>query len=375
MPYTALLIVPTGIGATIGGCAGDALPVARAIAAVVDCLITHPNVLNGASLYWPLPNVLYVEGYGLDQVAAGRWGLRPIPHHRIGLLLDAAIEPDLRLRHLQAADAARATLGLDLTEYVVTDTPLGVSLRTAPSGATWGTIAQPDSLLRAAAALIHHAGATAIAVVARFPDDEGSLALQTYRQGQGVDPLGGAEAVISHLVVRQFQIPCAHAPALRPLPLEPNVAPRSAAEELGYTFLPCVLAGLSRAPQFVTPAASHNPGQRGGEIWADQIHAVIVPADACGSRALLSLSDTPSASRSDRTTRLITVAENQTTMQVTADALGLQAIAVNSYLEAVGVLACDRAGISPLALRPHLPPLRPWVAPISPATSLDTAPP
>lgn len=36
--------MPTGIGAAIGGYAGDALPVARAFSSVVDCLITHPNV-------------------------------------------------------------------------------------------------------------------------------------------------------------------------------------------------------------------------------------------------------------------------------------------------------------------------------------------
>ncbi|HEY9846746.1 MAG TPA: DUF3326 domain-containing protein, partial [Candidatus Caenarcaniphilales bacterium] len=62
-PYTVVLLVPTGIGAAIGGYAGDALPVARAIAQVADRVITHPNVLNGAQLYWSLPHVFYVEGY------------------------------------------------------------------------------------------------------------------------------------------------------------------------------------------------------------------------------------------------------------------------------------------------------------------------
>lgn len=38
------MIVPTGVGAAIGGYAGDALPVARALSSIVDCLITHPNV-------------------------------------------------------------------------------------------------------------------------------------------------------------------------------------------------------------------------------------------------------------------------------------------------------------------------------------------
>ncbi|MEM9137942.1 MAG: DUF3326 domain-containing protein, partial [Cyanobacteria bacterium P01_F01_bin.42] len=105
-PLTIMLIIPTGVGASIGGYAGDAIPVARAIAAVSDCLITHPNVLNGAQMYWPLENVLYVEGYGLDQFAAGAWDLQPVLSNKIGLLLDRGIEHELKLRHLQAADAA-----------------------------------------------------------------------------------------------------------------------------------------------------------------------------------------------------------------------------------------------------------------------------
>ena len=110
--YTTILVVPTGIGAAIGGYAGDALPTARAMASVVDTLITHPNVLNGASMYWPMDNVLYTEGYALDKFAAGEWGLLPVRHggHRIGLLLDRSLSDDLITRHLQVADAARATL-------------------------------------------------------------------------------------------------------------------------------------------------------------------------------------------------------------------------------------------------------------------------
>lgn len=351
-PYTAVLIVPTGIGAAIGGYAGDALPVARTIAQVVDCLITHPNVLNGAQLYWPLPNALYVEGYGLDQFAAGRWGLAPVHQNRIALILDQEIAPDLRLRHVQAADAARATLGLEIADYLVTDAPLGVELKTAASGATWGTIARPDSLLRAADTAIHALGASAIAVVARFPDDLGSVALQNYRQGKGVDPLAGAEAVISHLVVREFQIPCAHAPALLPLPLDPSLSPRSAAEELGYTFLPCVLAGLSRAPQFVQPGAKGFTDT----LWADQVDAVIVPATAFGGSAVMSL-----AGRSPQHRPLIlAVNDNQTTMQVLPEPLGIAAIQVQSYLEAAGMVAAHRAGVNPQALRPKIIPLQPW---------------
>jgi hypothetical protein len=339
-PYTAILIVPTGVGAAIGGYAGDAIPVARTLAQVCDRLITHPNVLNGASLYWNIPNAFYVEGYGLDKFASGNWGLRPVRNNKIGLLLDQGIEPELRLRHLQAADAARATLGLTITDYVVSDAPLNVELRTSPSGASWGTIGNPDSLLRAAEILIKKTGAEAIAVVARFPDDMDEDAVQNYRQGKGVDPLAGAEAVISHLLVRNLQIPCAHSPALASAPPYPDLSPRSAAEELGYTFLPSVLVGLSRAPQFIVEKQLFTSGQE--DIWADQIDAAIVPANACGSSALLSLSQSKC--------QIITVAENKTQIQVPAQSLGIKSLKVNSYLEAVGVLVALKAGINPNAL-------------------------
>ena len=332
-PFTVVLIVPTGIGAAIGGYAGDALPVARAIAQICDRLITHPNVLNGAQLYWNLDNAYYVEGYGLDKFAAGSWGLQPVRQNKIGLLLDQGIEPDLLLRQIQAADAARATLGLNITDYVITDAPLEVELRTAESGASWGTIGNTGSLLRGAEKLITQAGAEAIAVVARFPDEIDSMAFDNYRQGSGVDPIAGAEAVISHLIVRQFKIPAAHAPALQPLPVDAKVAPKAAAEELGYTFLPCILVGLARAPQFVTKYKA-----KSDLIWSEDIDALVIPASACGSSAALSLSNSK--------TTIITVTENITAMKVFPEPLGMKTIGVNSYLEALGVLVANRAGIN-----------------------------
>lgn len=344
MTYNVVLIVPTGIGAAIGGYAGDALPVARAMSQVCDRLITHPNVMNGAQLYWPISNALYVEGYGLDQFAKGKWGLQPDQQNRVGLIFDLGIEPDLRSRHLQVADATRATLGLNLTDYVITDQPLNVELRTADSGTSWGTIGNPDSLLRAAEKLITQTKANAIAVISRFPDDVDATVLTDYRHGSGVDPLSGAEAVISHLIVRQFQIPAAHAPALSPLPLDPDISPRSAAEEIGYTFLPCVLVGLSRAPQFVQQPNLDS-------IWSNQVNALVIPATAAGGSATLSLSQ--------QNCLIIAVEENHTLLQVPPEPLGIKAIRVNSYLEALGVLVAHRSGINLDCFRPNLSALHP----------------
>lgn len=338
-----MMIVPTGIGAAIGGFAGDALPVARALSSVVDCLITHPNVLNAAMLYWPMPNALYVEGYALDRFAEGLWALQPVHQNRVGLVLDAGIEQELQVRQLQVADAARASLGLPVVEYIVTDTPLKVEKWVDPeTGQSTGRIKHPDSLLRAVQTLMNRSKVNAIAVVGRFPDDD-TDDVDDYRQGMGIDLLAGVEAVISHLVVKEFQIPCAHAPALAPLTMSLSLSPKSAAEEIGYTFLPCVLAGLSNAPQYMV---MHSESTDKGCIVARDVDSLILPKDACGGAGTLAF-----ARNGKNKPLIIAVEENETVLDDTADKLGLEVLHVSNYWEAIGVIAAHKAGIDPYSLR------------------------
>jgi hypothetical protein len=343
-PLPTLLVIPTGIGCAVGGFAGDALPAARLLAAASGCLITHPNVMNGAALYWSDPRIHYVEGSSLDRFAAGELLLQPVRQQRVGLLLDAGIEPELRQRHLQVADGCRATLGLNIGPVVTTDVPLEVSLSLGASGVSWGQLRRPDALLRAGEQL-KAAGATAIAVVARFPDDPESEALAAYRQGSGVDALAGAEAVISHLLSRELGLPCAHAPALSPLPLDPDLDPRAAGEELGFTFLPCVLVGLSRAPSLLPADAPAVAGV--SPLAIDAVGAVIAPAAALGGAAVLACAE--------RGIPVIAV-DNPCLLNVTAEALGLEVIPAASYCEAAGLVLALREGIAPASLRRPLPP-------------------
>ncbi len=339
-----LMLVPTGIGCAIGGYAGDAMPSARVLAAASGCLITHPNVMNGAALYWSDPRIHYVEGYGLDRFAVGAWDLRPVLRQRIGLLLDAGIEPELAQRQIQVAEGCRATLGLEIGPVLTTDAPLGVHLEQGASGASWGTLDRHDALLRAGERL-QAAGATAIAVVARFPEDPQSDALAAYRAGSGVDALAGAEAVISHLLVQHLQIPCAHAPALDPLPLDPQLDPRAAGEELGYTFLACVLVGLSRAPDLVAAGQGVVGSDR---LRADQLGAVVVPNGALGGESVLACLE--------RGVPVISVV-NPSLLSVTADALGIGSgvHAAASYAEAAGLVLALREGVAPASLGRPLP--------------------
>ncbi|KAF7827693.1 putative lipoprotein [Senna tora] len=301
------------------------------------------QVLNAAMLYWPLPNTLYVEGYALDRFAEGLWALQPVHQNRVGLVLDAGIEEELRVRQLQVADAARASLGLPVVEYVVTDSPLKVEKWVDPeSGQSTGRIKHPDSLLRAVETLVNRSQVNAIAVVGRFPDDD-IEEVDDYRQGMGIDILAGVEAVISHLVVKTFKIPCAHAPALSPFPLSLSLCPKSAAEELGYTFLPCVLAGLSNAPQYLV---KNSESMEKCCILASDVDSVILPKDACGGDGALAFA------RSGKTKPLIiTVEENETVLNDTPDKLGFETLQVSNYWEAIGVIAAHKAGIDPLSLR------------------------
>ncbi|MEB3263786.1 MAG: DUF3326 domain-containing protein [Synechococcus sp.] len=347
-PLLTLLVVPTGIGCDQGGYAGDALPAARLLAAASGALVTHPNVMNGASLYWSDPRVHYVEGSALDRFARGALALRPVRRQHLGLLLDAGLEEELRLRHLQVAEACRATLGLEIVAVHTTDTPLEVSLQQGASGASWGSLGRPDALLRAGEVL-RRAGATAIAVVARFPDDPESEALAAYRGGSGVDALAGAEAVISHLLTAHLGLPCAHAPALRPLPLDPGLDPRAAGEELGFTFLPCVLVGLSLAPDLVALPSGGIPASA-GLLLSEDIGAVVAPAGALGGEAVLACAE--------RGVPLIAV-HNPCVLQVDGEALGLPVLPAASYAEAAGLVLALREGIAPAALARPLASLAP----------------
>ncbi|XP_048319066.2 uncharacterized protein LOC107429659 isoform X2 [Ziziphus jujuba] len=261
---------------------------------------------------------------------------------QVGLVLDAGIEEDLQLRHLQVADAARASLGLPVVEYAITDTPLEVEMWVDPkSGQSAGRIKHPGSLLRAVQTLISRSKVNAVAVVGRFPDDD-LQETDDYRQGMGIDILAGAEAIISHLVVREFHIPCAHAPALAPLPLSLTLSPKSAAEELGYTFLPCVLAGLSNAPQYIKNSESMDKGC----ILASDVDSVILPVDACAGDGALAF-----AQRNINKPLIIVVEENETVLSDTPDNLGIEAVKVSNYWEAIGVIAAHKAGVNPHSLR------------------------
>ena len=81
--FNAVLLVPTGVGAEIGGHAGDAMPVATLLAAVCDTLITHPNVVNASDVIELPANSLYVEGSVIARLMQGQLGLQRVRNNRL----------------------------------------------------------------------------------------------------------------------------------------------------------------------------------------------------------------------------------------------------------------------------------------------------
>ena len=353
-PLPTLLIIPTGIGCDVGGFAGDAIPSARLLASASECLITHPNVMNGGSLYWPDPHIHYVEGYSLNLFAAGEIFLQPVRQQKVGLLLDAGLESDLKKRHLQVVDGCVASLGLDIGPIITTETALGINLEKGLSGSSWGNIEEPDVLLRGAEKL-KKAGATAIAVITRFPDDSDDLETKLYRQGHGVDIIAGAEAVISHFLVKHLLIPCAHAPGLAPLPVNYDLDPRTSGEEIGYTFLQSVLVGLSRAPNLIsksTMQTKENSFFQVKTLLSDRnLGAVVVPEGALGGEAILSCIQKfiPLIIVSNQS--LLNVSSAKMRLDLQTDYQDKKVFYADNYLEAAGLITALRHGINIKSLR------------------------
>lgn len=270
---TVAISIPTGIGAQIGGYAGDGGKIARMFAKHFN-VITHPNVVNGGILSAITDDILYVEGYAYDEFFKGNINLlplKPYKQNKIGVIFDKAIPENILNAHINTISAAREVMGLDIPYFEITEEMAGVEFF-IKNGISTGILKNEQTLLSAAKKLTLK-GCEAIAVVCYFGDDADSI---DYENGTGVDPIGGIEAVISHYLTKELMIPIAHAPAFSAIEIEEKICnPKVASENISSTYLPCVLMGLNRAPKLV----------KTGGIKNKDIEALIVPYKAFGGIA------------------------------------------------------------------------------------------
>lgn len=268
-------IVPTGIGASIGGYAGDASTYAKQFAEVGK-LIVNPNVVNAGCFSGISENMLYVEGYSLDNFFKGNIGLKESTNNNIGIIFDKSIPQDILNIHINTINAVKTVYGINVSSFDITDDEVGVEFFIDKSGISTGCVKNVEALKDSALRLLKK-GCNAIGIVCLF-DDSADDKNQNYENGVGVDPVGGVEAVISHYISREFNVPCAHSPAFADCEISSKIVnPKSASEYITPTFLPCILLGLNNAPLI----------ERNSDIMLKNLDYVVVPADALGSVPVL----------------------------------------------------------------------------------------
>lgn len=269
------LSIPTGVGAEIGGYAGDFGHIAREFSKYFK-VIVNPNAVNAGIFSAINDDMYYLEGYAFDEFFNGKIGLSPAKkYNKIGVIFDKSIPEGVLNVHLNTINALKVVKGYDIPCFEITNEPVLVSLIKDKTGVSTGHIGNEKTLADAAQKLIQK-GVEAFAVVCFFGDE---CEDEDYNNGVGVDPIGGIEAVISHYLTKKFMLPCAHSPAFSGLDISFDfVNEKVASEFISSTYLPCILDGLSIAPKLL-----YNEG-----ILNKDVKCLIVPNGALGSKAVLS---------------------------------------------------------------------------------------
>lgn len=319
-----VLIIPTGIGAEIGGHAGDGTPVARLMAATCDNLITHPNVVNASDINEMAENTLYVEGSMLNRFLEGKFCLKKVNYNKILCATNAAVKNEV----VNSVSAARATLGADI-EIMELKTPLRMIGRIEGNKAT-GDVYGWEELVKQVSS--HDFDALAISSPIEV---ERETKLHYMRNG-GINPYGAVEAIASKLIATEINKPVAHSP-IDTTTLEDDkelflfneiVDPRLSAELVSVSYLHCILKGLHKAPQ---------PFHSG--LSVDDVDFLVTPVNCVGEPHKICMKEG---------IKIIAVKENATCLE---DEMPDSFIVVDNYLEAAGMIMAQRAAIDHRSVR------------------------
>lgn len=294
-------VVPTGIGASIGGYAGDASQYARLFTKNFN-VIVNPNVVNAACFSGITDNMLYTEGWTLTQFVKGNINLIPAKQNKIGVIFDRGISQGILNVHLNTINAVKTVYGIGIECYEITDKPCEVKFFNTSSGISSGSVINNETLLKAGKKLLEK-GVDVIAVVCKFdepPEDN-------YKDGDDVDIVGGVEAVISHYLTRELQVPVVHAPAFENITITKDlVDAKAAAEYITPTFLPCLLIALKNAPLFSTKKVEQY-------INIKDLKALVMPYNSLGSSIVIDALE--------KNIKVIAVKENSSVLKISKDIL------------------------------------------------------
>jgi hypothetical protein len=337
--FNTVMIVPTGIGAEIGGHAGDATPAARLLAGVCDKLITHPNVVNASDINEMPENGLYVEGSIISSLLMGTIGLQEIRSNRVLLVIDEHEDKQVSELAINAASAARATLGLDCPGVIKINPPIYLRAEYSSSGSAVGRVEGLERLLDVLCR--RRSEYDAVALASKVDISEGLYAKYFLSGGEIINPWGGVEAMLTHSISLLFKVPSAHAPMAEDMD-EANalfgiVDPRMSPEAVSSCFLHCVLKGLHKSPRIITDRKLFSYPS---VLTAADISCLIIPDGCVGLPTLAAL---------EQGIPVIAVRENRNRMKNNLKQMPFMSnklFIVENYLEAVGVMAALKTGVA-----------------------------
>ena len=342
--FNAVLLVPTGIGAEIGGHAGDATPVARLMASICDNLITHPNVVNASDINEIPENGLYVEGSIICRLLMGTIGLQPVRSNRVLVVIDAHEDETFINAAINSVNGARASCGFKCQRIVQLDPPVKMKSIYTSSGRSSGRVEGIENLFNVLNIYKNEYDAVALSSVISVPLDFH----MDYFESKGfmINPWGGVEALLTHTVSLLYDIPSAHSPMFESqiiANMDPGIVdPRMAAEAVSLTFIQCILKGLHRAPKIVKDQnAMHNQSV----ISAEDISCLVIPDGCIGLPTLAAL---------EQGIPVIAVKENRNKMRNDLSAFPWapgKFYIVENYWEAAGVMNAIKSGIAPESVR------------------------
>jgi hypothetical protein len=334
--FNCVLLIPTGIGTEIGGHCGDGNAVARLIASSCDTLITHPNVVNASDINEMTENTLYVEGSIITRLFMGQLGLQKVRSNKILMLMDEHEDELFNNEIVNAVSSARISLGISCDVVKMSDKINSISLYSA-SGRAVGQVENIEKLFSVVKKYIQNYDAIGLSTFIKVPDQFHKM---YFMEDNMINPWGGIEAMLTHSLSLEFNIPSAHSPMMSSrevMELEVGIVePRKAPETSSVTYLHCILKGLHKSPRLV-------PFDKGLNV--EDISCLIIPNGCVGLPTLAAI---------EHEIPVIAVRENKNRMQNNLEEYPFKQgklFIVDNYLEAVGVMNALKSGISVDAVR------------------------
>lgn len=343
--FNAVLLVPTGIGADIGGHSGDGGALARLIASSCDNLITHPNVVNAADINELPENTLYVEGSVITRFMMGMISLQKVRSNRIMMVIGKHPDEFFVEAAINSASAARAAMGLDIPLVIKMDGKVSMQSLYSSSGRAAGRINHLEYLYEVLKDYRSQYDAVALHSNIDVPYN---FHLDYFRdeKGEMVNPWGGVEAMLTHSISLMFDIPSAHSPmagSREILDLDVGVVdPRKSAEAISTTYLHCILKGLHKSPRIINNTIL---GDKTGLVTVSDVSCIIIPDGCLGLPTFAAL---------EQGIPVIAVRENKNRMKNNLYDLPFETgklFIVDNYLEAVGIMNALKSGVAPETVR------------------------